>query len=133
VALKVVRLPPAFAGGEREDAVARLAREARTVARLEHPNVVGVHAVRELRDGLAVTMQLVRGPTLKQLLARDGAMSAERAVRVLRDVAVALDFAHDRGVVHRDVKPETSSSTRRPGAPCSPTSARRARAPPTCA
>ena len=104
VAIKVVR--PKFASGA-EDAIARLTREARTVARLQHPNIVTVHAVKRLRDGgLALVMQLVPGRTLKQAVIDDGPFSPERAERVLKDVAEALAFAHAKGVVHRDVKPE---------------------------
>ena len=104
VAIKVVR--PRFAGSD-DEAIARLEREARTVARLQHPNIVTVHAVRRLDDGgVALIMQLVPGRTLKQAIQEDGPFDPERAERVLRDVAEALAFAHAHGVVHRDVKPE---------------------------
>ena len=104
VAIKVVR--PRFAA-EADEAIERLAREARTVARLQHPNIVTVHAVKRLRDGgLALVMQLVPGRTLKQAIHEDGPFAPARAERVLRDVAEALAFAHAHGVVHRDVKPE---------------------------
>lgn len=104
VAIKVVR--PKFAANA-EDAIARLAREARTVARLQHPNIVTVHAVKRLRDGgLALVMQMVPGRTLKQAIAEDGPFDPERTERVLKDVAEALAFAHSKGVIHRDVKPE---------------------------
>ncbi|MGZ8491116.1 MAG: RCC1 domain-containing protein [Gemmatirosa sp.] len=105
VALKVVRVPPALAAGG-DEPIARLAREARTIARLEHPHIVRVHAVRELRDGLALEMPCIAGRTLKQLLADEGPLDASRATAILRDVAAALAFAHAHGVVHRDVKPE---------------------------
>jgi serine/threonine protein kinase len=104
VAIKVVR--PRFAA-QADEAIERLAREARTVARLQHPNIVTVHAVKRLRDGgLALVMQLVPGRTLKQAIQDDGPFSPERAERVLRELAEALAFAHAHGVVHRDVKPE---------------------------
>ena len=104
VAIKVVR--PRFAA-QADEAIERLAREARTVARLQHPNIVTVHAVKRLRDGgLALVMQLVPGRTLKLAIQEDGPFAPERAERVLRDVAEALAFAHAHGVVHRDVKPE---------------------------
>jgi alpha-tubulin suppressor-like RCC1 family protein/tRNA A-37 threonylcarbamoyl transferase component Bud32 len=104
VAIKVVR--PRFAA-QADEAIERLAREARTVARLQHPNIVTVHAVKRLRDGgLALVMQLVPGRTLKQAIQEDGPFAPERAERVLKDVAEALAFAHAHGVVHRDVKPE---------------------------
>lgn len=104
VAIKVVR--PKFAAFA-DEALARLAREARTVARLQHPNIVTVHAVKRLRDGgLALVMQLVPGRTLKQAVMDEGPFEPERAERILKDVAEALAFAHAHGVVHRDVKPE---------------------------
>lgn len=104
VAIKVVR--PRH-GTTDEEALARLAREARTVARLQHPNIVTVHAVTRLRGGgLALVMQLIPGRTLKQAIADDGPFDAERTERVLKDVAEALAYAHAHGVVHRDVKPE---------------------------
>lgn len=104
VAIKVVHTRTA---GANDDAIARLAREARTVAKLQHPNIVTVYAVRRLREGgLALVMQLVPGRTLKQAIAESGAFTADQAERVMRDVAQALAYAHSQGVVHRDVKPE---------------------------
>jgi len=106
VALKVVRLAPALSERERTSEVARLAREARTTARLTHPHIVTVYTVHELRDGLVVAMQYVPGRSLKQLVADDGALDVARAVRIVSEVAAALAYAHAHGVVHRDVKPE---------------------------
>jgi alpha-tubulin suppressor-like RCC1 family protein/tRNA A-37 threonylcarbamoyl transferase component Bud32 len=104
VAIKVVR-PHSIASAD--DALLRLAREARTVARLQHPNIVTVHAVKRLRTGgLALVMQLVPGRTLKQAIVEHGPFAPEQAEAVMRDVASALAYAHGHGVVHRDVKPE---------------------------
>lgn len=104
VAIKVVR-PHSIASAD--DALLRLAREARTVARLQHPNIVTVYAVKRLRTGgLALVMQLVPGRTLKQAIVEHGPFAPEQAEAVLRDVASALAYAHGHGVVHRDVKPE---------------------------
>lgn len=104
VAIKVVR--PRFAANA-EQAIERLEREARTVARLQHPNIVTVFAVRRLSDGgLALVMQFVPGKTLKQAVIDEGPFEPERAERVMHDIAEALAFAHKAGVVHRDVKPE---------------------------
>ena len=104
VAIKVVR--PRFAIGDVE-ALQRLAREARTVAQLEHPNIVRVHAVKRLPDGgLALVMQYIPGKTLKQAIVEDGPFAAGRAEQVIRDIAAALAYANAKGVVHRDVKPE---------------------------
>ncbi|MDQ6926407.1 MAG: protein kinase, partial [Candidatus Eremiobacteraeota bacterium] len=90
-----------------DDPVARLAREARTVAQLDHPGIVSVHAVRRLHGGgLTLVMQLVPGATLKESIQRHGPFGAARAEVILREVAQALAYAHARHVVHRDVKPE---------------------------
>jgi len=103
VAVKVVK--PRFAADE--EAVARLAREARTVAQLEHPNIVGVYSIRHLADhSVALVMQLIPGRTLKQAVTEGGPFDAASAEQVLRDITRALAYAHRAGVVHRDVKPE---------------------------
>jgi alpha-tubulin suppressor-like RCC1 family protein/tRNA A-37 threonylcarbamoyl transferase component Bud32 len=104
VAIKVVR-PHAIASGD--DAIERLAREARTVARLQHPNIVTVHAVHRVANGgLALVMQLVPGQTLKAAVEARGPLPPDEAERFLHDIASALAYAHAQGVVHRDVKPE---------------------------
>ncbi len=104
VAIKVVHPRPTSPD---DDPVARLAREARMVAQLEHHGIVSVHAVRRLRaGGLTLVLQLVPGETLKTAIQRGGPMDPGRATDVLRDVAEALAYAHVRRVVHRDVKPE---------------------------
>ena len=86
---------------------ARLAREARTVARLRHPNIVPLVGTTTIPDGrIALVTAYVDGESLRHLLRRRGALSTADAERVLRDIAWALDHAHRLGVVHRDVKPE---------------------------
>lgn len=103
VAIKLVRAQ--FA--DDDEATARLAREARFVKQLHHPNVVPVREVLELGEcGVALVMTHVPGRTLRQVLRDDGALEPARAMRVLRDVASALGAAHALGIVHRDVKPE---------------------------
>ncbi|HET7458481.1 MAG TPA: protein kinase [Gemmatimonadaceae bacterium] len=95
-------LPPDLAAGVN---VERFAREVRLAARLQHPHIVTVHAA-GVTGGLPYyTMPYVEGETLRERLARGGALPVPEAVRILREVADALACAHRHGVVHRDVKP----------------------------
>lgn len=89
------------------EANARFEREARTLARLQHPNIVAIHTAKRFSNGnLALVMQLTQGCTLREVLRREGPFSFERAGQVLKDVAGALDYLHGHGIVHRDIKPE---------------------------
>ena len=80
-------------------------RESRLIASLDHPSVVTVHRAGEHGGRLFLSMQLVDGETLADLLEREAPLSRERTVSILGQVASALDAARDQGVVHRDVKP----------------------------
>ena len=103
VAIKLIRAKYQ----EDEEAIARFAREARLVARLQHPRIVPVHAIRQLDDNsLAIVMEMVPGRTLRELIRRRGPLTYDRATSVLCDIAEALGYAHSQGIVHRDVKPE---------------------------
>jgi alpha-tubulin suppressor-like RCC1 family protein/tRNA A-37 threonylcarbamoyl transferase component Bud32 len=103
VAIKLIRAKYL----EDEEAMARFAREARFVAQLDHPNVVGVHRVVDLgAAGIALIMTHVNGRTLKQVIKDERPLSPDFVVRILREVASALSAAHAMGIIHRDVKPE---------------------------
>ena len=100
VALKV--LPAELA--ESDEARARFEREAMTIAALNHPNIVTVHSV-EHADGVHfITMELVKGKTVADLLPRQG-FSLERFFDIAVPVADAVAAAHDHGIIHRDLKP----------------------------
>jgi DNA-binding beta-propeller fold protein YncE/predicted Ser/Thr protein kinase len=101
VALKVIARE--LAGDERFRN--RFLSESRLAAKLEHPNVVPVYDAREDDGELIVAMRLVEGGDLRRLIDREGPLVPGRAVRLLDQVADALDAAHAAGIVHRDVKP----------------------------
>ncbi len=102
VAFKVIA--PDFAGNA--EYRARFQREARLAASIEHPNVIPVYEAEELESGeLYLAMRWVDGTDLRELLAREGALPAPDAARLLAPVARALGAGHARGLVHRDVKP----------------------------
>src|SRR6266487_3700318 len=84
----------------------RFLREARTAAKLSHPNVMPIHAVEEIGEVVFFAMAYVEGETLTERVRRRGPLAPSEAARVLRDVAWALAYAHGQGVVHRDVKPD---------------------------
>jgi serine/threonine-protein kinase len=86
-------------------ALERLRREARTVARLDHPNIVGVHDFGIDGEAAYLVMELVDGQSLAGMLAADGPLPVGRAVAIADQACAALAAAHAAGVVHRDIKP----------------------------
>jgi len=84
----------------------RFIRETRLAAGFSHPNIVPVYAVEEADDILAYAMGFIEGESLTERVRRAGPMGARDIVRLLQDVAYALAYAHGRGVVHRDIKPD---------------------------
>jgi tRNA A-37 threonylcarbamoyl transferase component Bud32 len=102
VALKV--LPEQMARDP--DLRTRFLREARTAAKLSHPNVVPIHSVDEVGDFVFFAMAYVAGETLGARIRRKGPLSPSECTRVLREVGFALSYAHSQGVIHRDIKPD---------------------------
>jgi eukaryotic-like serine/threonine-protein kinase len=100
VALKV--LPEDFAADP--DRSARFEREARVLASLNHPNIAAIYGFEDAAGIPALVMELAPGSTLAERIAR-GPMPVEEAVPIARQVAEALEYAHEHGVVHRDLKP----------------------------
>src|SRR5436309_10008205 len=84
----------------------RFLREARTAAKLSHPNVIPIHAVEEIGEFVFFAMAYIEGETLTERVRNRGPLAPSEASRVLRDVAWALAYAHGQGVIHRDVKPD---------------------------
>jgi len=102
VALKV--LHPHY--GDDEEYVERFRREARSVAQLSHPHIVTVIDRGEDDGQQFIVFEYIDGENLKQLLARTGPLPARRALELAIEIADALAFAHDHGLIHRDVKPQ---------------------------
>ena len=100
VAIKV--LHPAFK--EDPNFLARFQREARVVAKLEHPNIVPVYDFSDHKGQPYLVMRFIEGETLKARLGR-GALPARETVRIVQSVGAALTYAHGQGVLHRDIKP----------------------------
>ncbi len=102
VALKVLPTAYALDAALRE----RFLRETRTAASFSHPNIVPVHAIEESDDLVAFAMGYVEGAVLTERVRRGGPLGTRELVRLLQDIGYALAYAHGRGVVHRDIKPD---------------------------
>ena len=100
VALKV--LPDLFAGDA--ERLARFTREAQTLAALNHPNIAHIHGLEATGGVRALVMELVEGEDLSQRIAR-GPVPMDEALPIARQIAEALEAAHEQGIVHRDLKP----------------------------
>jgi len=100
VALKI--LPDAFASDP--DRLARFTREAQTLAALNHPNIAHIHGLEESGGVRALVMELVEGDDLSQRIAR-GAIPLDEALPIAKQIAEALEAAHEQGIIHRDLKP----------------------------
>jgi eukaryotic-like serine/threonine-protein kinase len=100
VALKI--LPESFAADP--DRLARFQREAEVLASLNHPNIAHIHGLEEADGVKALVMELVEGPTLADRITQ-GAVPLEEALPIAKQIAEALEAAHEQGIVHRDLKP----------------------------
>jgi serine/threonine-protein kinase len=104
-------LPAALSGestaatgsGSRDDRLARFQREAEVLASLNHPHIAAVYGLQDTPDGKALVMELVEGPTLADRIAR-APIPLDEALSIARQIAEALEAAHEQGIVHRDLK-----------------------------
>lgn len=104
VAIKTIRLS-SNSPEDRQHHVERLRREAQSAGRLSHPHIVTVYDFIESGDAAYVCLEFIEGPSLETVLTQRKQLVPEDVVRILRQAAEALDYAHSKGVVHRDVKP----------------------------
>ncbi|MCC7206218.1 MAG: PD40 domain-containing protein [Anaerolineae bacterium] len=102
VAVKVIK--PDLA--ETEEFIARFQREAQTIAGMSHPHVLKVFDFGEHSDMVYLVMELLTGGSLNDLIRREGALQLPVMLRIVDQIAQALDYAHRRGIVHRDMKPQ---------------------------
>ena len=100
VALKI--LPEAFATDP--DRLARFQREAQVLASLNHPNIAAIYGIEEADDTRALVLELVEGPTLADRISK-GSIPVDEALPIAKQIAEALEAAHEAGVIHRDLKP----------------------------
>ena len=100
VAIKV--LPDAFATDP--ERLARFEREAKVLASLNHPNIAAIYGLEKSQDTRALILELVEGPTLQDRIAQ-GPIPLDEALPIARQIAEALEAAHEQGIIHRDLKP----------------------------
>ena len=100
VAIKV--LPESVAGDA--ERLARFQREAEVLASLNHPNIAQIHGLEKSAGTIALVMELVEGPTLADRIAQ-GAIPVDEALPIAKQIAEALEAAHEQGIIHRDLKP----------------------------
>jgi serine/threonine protein kinase len=105
VAVKCIHLDTPFAEQSPDELRERFVREARIAARLQHPNIVTIHDIVATDHRGFIIMEFIEGDSFESLLSSRGRLPLPEAVRVISQLASALDYAHARNVVHRDVKP----------------------------
>ncbi|MFN7971918.1 MAG: protein kinase [Acidobacteriota bacterium] len=107
VAIKTVRLDVSVEQEEKLKFYERFFREAQAAGKLSHPNIVTIHDIGEDKEkGITfIAMELIEGVSLQHFLDHPGSLTLPQILEILREVALGLDYAHKRDIVHRDVKP----------------------------
>ena len=105
VAVKCVRLDTPLADQGPDELRERFVREARIAARLQHPNIVTIHDIVATPNRGYIIMEFIEGRTLESLITSEGRLPLSTAIKILSQLSSALDYAHGKNVVHRDVKP----------------------------
>jgi serine/threonine protein kinase len=106
VALKLIKFSESEDAQAREVQHTRLLRDARNAGALLHPNIVTVYSYEQDGDTPFIVMEYIDGPTLKDVAGDQGRIELQAVLRYMRQAAEALDYAHRRGIVHRDIKPD---------------------------
>ena len=106
VALKELLVPPNLVGAQRRERVERFYREARAAGTLSHPNIVTIYEAGEDQGRHFIAMEFLEGQTLRGVLDIEGKLPFQRAMNITKQICAALGYAHSKGVVHRDIKPD---------------------------
>jgi serine/threonine-protein kinase len=106
VAVKELNMPGGLGDKQRADRVDRFKREANAAGRLAHPNIVTIYEIDDDAGRLYIAMEYLDGQTLRQRIDAEGPIDQEVAVKILCEVLAGLQYAHENGVIHRDIKPD---------------------------
>ena len=105
VAIKTIRFDLASETTDNEEIMQRFIREAQAAGRLSHPNIITIFDVGREKDLTYIVMQFIEGPSLQRLIAQGEKFSIQEITKIMDQVCGALDYAHQHGIVHRDIKP----------------------------
>lgn len=106
VALKELAVPPTVQGAQRRERIERFWREGKAAGGLAHPNIVTVYDVGKEGERYYIAMEFLEGQTLRDVIQSGGPLSLKDAISYALQLCSALEYAHEHGVIHRDVKPE---------------------------